>query len=325
MLPISEARRRKAPFQLTQADITKPSFLGLKNVEMPLEQIREYIDWTPFFHAWELRGSYPKIFSDPVVGVEAKKLFDEGQQLLDQIIAEKWLTARAVVGFWPANSVGDDIELYTDESRTKVLTVIHTLRQQAEKESVLPNYALADFIAPKDSGVKDYLGGFAVTAGIGTDAIVEHFRKQHDDYNAILAKALADRCAEAFAELLHQIVRKQFWGYAKDEMLENAALIDEKYQGIRPAPGYPACPDHTEKRALFDLLDAEKNAGIELTENFAMFPTAAVSGFYLANPGSKYFNVGKIGRDQVEDYAQRKGMDLATVERWLSPNLNYDI
>ncbi|HCN82082.1 MAG TPA: methionine synthase, partial [Sphingobacteriaceae bacterium] len=260
---------------------------------------------------------------DKVVGVEAKKLFDDAQALLKKIVSEKLLKAKGVIGFWPANAVGDDIELYTDESRKTVLTTIHTLRQQAEKAKGEPYYALSDFVAPKDTGIPDYWGGFAVTTGLGCDELVAKFEKDHDDYNSIMTKAIADRLAEAFAERMHELVRKDYWGYAKDEVLSNEDLIKEEYKGIRPAPGYPACPDHTEKATLFSLLDAEKATGIFLTENFAMYPTAAVSGFYFAHPQSRYFGLGKIEKDQVEEYAKRKNLTLEEVERWLSPNLSY--
>ncbi|MDD5331182.1 MAG: vitamin B12 dependent-methionine synthase activation domain-containing protein, partial [Sulfuricella sp.] len=302
-----------------------PTCSGLKSfVDYPLAEIAERIDWTPFFLSWELHGRYPKILDDEVVGEEAKKLFADAQAMLRRIIDEKWLEARAVIGLFPANSIGDDVEIYTDESRSQVAMTYHTLRQQGEKPQGKPNLALADFVAPRASGVKDYLGAFAVTTGIGIDARVAEFEKNHDDYSAIMLKALADRLAEAFTELLHQRVRREFWGYAKAEALSNDELIAEKYCGIRPAQGYPACPEHTEKGALFDLLQAPANAGITLTESYAMLPTAAVSGFYLAHPESTYFSVGKIGRDQVEDYARRKGMALAEAEKWLAPVLGYE-
>jgi len=321
---IDEARSSRLQINLNGSIPPKPTFTGTKVFEsFPLEELVPYIDWSPFFHTWELRGSYPKIFDDKYVGVEAKKLFDDAQVLLKRIINEKLLKANAVIGFWPANSVGDDIELYTDESRKEVLTTIHTLRQQAEKVKGEPYYALSDFIAPKDSGVRDYWGGFAVTSGIGCDELVAEFEKDHDDYNSIMAKALADRLAEAFAEKMHELVRREYWGYAKDEALTNQELIKEQYQGIRPAPGYPACPDHTEKLTLFGLLKAEENTGIQLTESMAMTPTAAVSGFYFAHPQARYFGLGRISKDQIEDYAKRKNMPLEDVERWMGPNLNY--
>ena len=321
---IDNARDSKFQINLNGMMPPKPTFTGTKVFEaFPLEELVPYIDWTPFFHTWELRGSYPKIFDDKFVGVEAKKLYDDAQVLLKRIVKEKLLQANAVIGFWPANSVGDDIELYTDESRQQKLTTIYTLRQQAEKVKGEPYYALSDFIAPKDCGIADYWGGFAVTAGIGCDELVAEFERDYDDYNSIMAKALADRLAEAFAEKMHELVRKDYWGYAKTEQLDTDKLIKEEYQGIRPAPGYPACPDHTEKTTLFELLKAEDNAHMHLTESLAMTPAASVSGFYFAHPQSRYFGLGKISKDQVEDYAIRKNMDLETVERWLGPNLNY--
>jgi 5-methyltetrahydrofolate--homocysteine methyltransferase len=321
---IEEARAGKFQISLDGDVAPKPAFTGTKVFEnFPLEELLPYIDWTPFFHTWELRGSYPKIFDDKFVGVEAKKLFNDAQVLMKRIVDEKLFTAKGVIGFWPANAVGDDIELYTDESRTTVLNRIHTLRQQAEKVKNDPYYALSDFIAPKESGVPDYFGGFAVTTGLGCDELVAEFEADHDDYNSIMAKALADRLAEAFAEKMHELVRKEYWGYAKGEQLSNADLIKEEYQGIRPAPGYPACPDHTEKTTLFELLKAEDNANMHLTESLAMLPAASVSGFYFAHPQARYFGLGKISKDQVEDYAIRKQMPLEDVERWLGPNINY--
>ncbi|MBU1689985.1 MAG: methionine synthase [Gammaproteobacteria bacterium] len=301
-----------------------PTFIGLKEFnDYPLAEIAERIDWTPFFMAWELHGRYPKILTDVVVGEEATKLFADAKAMLKRIIDEKWLEARAVIGLFPANSIGDDIEIYTDESRSQVAMTYHTLRQQAVKSPGKPNLALADFVAPKAAGTKDYLGGFAVTAGIGIDEHVSAFEKNHDDYSAIMLKALADRLAEAFAELMHERVRREFWGYAKDEALSNEDMIAEKYRGIRPAQGYPACPEHSEKGPLFELLQAPEKAGITITESFAMLPTAAVSGFYFAHSDSTYFALGKISRDQVEDYARRKGWDMATAEKWLAPVLGY--
>jgi 5-methyltetrahydrofolate--homocysteine methyltransferase len=298
----------------------KPAFLGRKVIEdFPLEELVPYIDWTPFFHTWELRGSYPKIFDDKVVGDEAKKLYNDAQVLLNRIVQEKLLTAKAVIGFWPANAIGDDIRLDVEGQPV----TIHTLRQQGEKVAGEPYYALSDFIAPKESGKADYFGGFALTAGLGCDELVAEFEQNHDDYNSIMAKALADRLAEAFAEKLHELVRTEYWGYAAGEHLSNQELIKEQYVGIRPAPGYPACPDHTEKETLFALLDAEKQIGLKLTESYAMYPTAAVSGFYFAHPQSRYFGLGKITKDQVAEYAERKGMSLEDTERWLGPNLAY--
>jgi 5-methyltetrahydrofolate--homocysteine methyltransferase len=321
---IDEARKSKFQISLDGDVAPKPTFTGTKVFEnYPLEELLPYIDWTPFFHTWELRGSYPKIFADKFVGDEAKKLYDDAQVLLKKIVDEKLLQANGVIGFWPASSVGDDIELYTDESRKTLLTRIHTLRQQAEKVKGDPYYALSDFIATKESGVPDYFGGFAVTTGLGCDELVAKFEKDYDDYNSIMAKALADRLAEAFAEKMHELVRKEYWGYSKGEQLSTDDLIKEEYQGIRPAPGYPACPDHTEKTTLFELLKAEDNAHMHLTESLAMTPAASVSGFYFAHPQARYFGLGKISKDQVEDYAVRKNMPLEEVERWLGPNINY--
>ncbi|SIR29884.1 methionine synthase (B12-dependent) [Shewanella morhuae] len=292
--------------------------------DYPLEDLVERIDWTPFFRSWELHGHYPEILTDKVVGIEAQKLFADGQAMLKQIIDEKWLTAKAVIGLFPANTVNhDDIELYTDESRTTLEMTTHHLRMQLERVGN-DNFCLADFVAPKDSGVADYMGGFAVTTGHGIDEHVARFEANHDDYNAIMLKCLADRLAEAFAERMHERVRKEFWGYAADEQLSNEALIREKYKGIRPAPGYPACPDHTEKGLLWDLLKPDETINLNITESYAMFPTAAVSGWYFAHPKSRYFGVTNIGRDQVEDYAIRKGMSIEETERWLSPILDYD-
>jgi 5-methyltetrahydrofolate--homocysteine methyltransferase len=332
---LQEARENKFKIDF-QPNLPVPEFTGTKVFDnYPLEELVPYIDWTPFFHTWELRGSYPKIFDDKNVGDEAKKLFDDAQTLLKRILDEKLLTARGVIGFWPANAVEDDIVLdvkgtmengMEDPSSVSHLPstiTIHTLRQQAEKVDGQPYYALSDFIAPKESGIQDYFGGFAVTTGIGIDELVNEFEANHDDYNSIMAKALADRLAEAFAERMHERVRKEYWGYAKDESLSNQELIKEEYAGIRPAPGYPACPEHTEKGTLFALLDAENKIGLRLTESYAMYPTAAVSGFYFAHPDSRYFGLGKITKDQIEDYAIRKDMPVEEVERWLSPNLAY--
>lgn len=324
VLPIVKARANRFVSDWATLDIPTPSFLGVRTISaQSLEELVPFIDWSPFFHTWELRGRYPTIFDDVTVGPKAKELYDDARRLLDEVIEKKLLTAKGVYGFFAAASMGDDIELYGDGARTKRLLTLHTLRQQSEKPEGQPNLALADYIAPRESGRTDHLGVFAVTAGIGLDELCQRFDKDHDDYNSIMAKALADRLAEAFAEFLHKRVREE-WGYGRQEALSVEDLIREKYRGIRPAPGYPACPDHTEKRLLFDLLQAEQQASITLTESFAMLPSAAVSGFYFAHPEAKYFAVGKIGKDQVEDYARRKGMDLRTVERWLSPNLNYE-
>jgi 5-methyltetrahydrofolate--homocysteine methyltransferase len=322
---IAEARKNRLAIDWSTTAPPRPCFTGVQVLEdYPLEELVPLIDWTPFFQTWELAGHYPAILTDPVVGPAATNLFRDARQLLDRIIRDRLLRARAVFGFFPANSAGDDIELYAGSDRTAPVAVIHTIRQQMIKPPGRANLALADFVAPRDTGLDDYVGAFAVTAGEGIDTLVARFEAEHDDYSAILTKALADRLAEAFAERLHQRVRKEFWGYAPDEALDNEGLIKERFQGIRPAPGYPACPDHTEKRILFDLLQAEKRAGITLTESFAMLPTASVSGYYFWHPQSQYFGVGKIERDQVEDYARRKGMDVATVERWLATNLNYE-
>ncbi|MES2378490.1 MAG: methionine synthase [Bacteroidota bacterium] len=320
---LEQARADKFQIDLEKV-APKPAFTGTKVFEAyPLADLVPYIDWTPFFHTWELRGSYPKIFDDKFVGVEAKKLFDDAQKLLKEIVDNNLLQANGVIGFWPANAVGDDIELYTDETRTQQLTRIHTLRQQSEKVKGEPYYALADFVAPKESGVADYFGGFAVTTGIGCDELVAKYEADYDDYNSIMAKAIADRLAEAFAEKMHELVRKEYWGYSASEQLTVEELVKEEYQGIRPAPGYPACPEHTEKTTLFDLLKAEDNAKMHLTESLAMTPAASVSGFYFAHPQSRYFGLNKISKDQIEDYAVRKNMSVETVERWLGPNLNY--
>lgn len=301
-----------------------PSELGIRVFEdYDLQDIVPYIDWTPFFHTWELRGSYPKIFDDGAKGVEARKLFDDAQTMLNQIISERWLQARAVLGFFAANAVDDDVEVYEDATRQETISTFHFLRQQKKKPSGKPNYCLADFIAPKQSGTQDHIGFFAVTAGVGIDKKIAEFEADHDDYQSILLKALADRLAEAFAELMHQRVRKEFWGYDHEETLDKSALIKEQYKGIRPAPGYPACPEHTEKGLLWDVINVENNSGITITESFAMLPTASVSGIYFAHPQSRYFAVGKINRDQLEDYAKRKGMSVQEAEKWLAPNLDF--
>lgn len=324
-ISLDKARENKLKVNWQKAQIKKPNKLGITVFNnLSLENLREYIDWTPFFMTWELKGKYPTIFEDKSVGSEAKKLFDDANKLLDKIISEKLLTANGVIGLFPANSIGfDDIEVYTDESRKGVKRVLHTIRQQIEKSIDQPNIALADFIAPKETGVEDYVGMFAVTAGIGIEKLVALFEKDHDDYNSIMTKAIADRLAEAFAEYLHEIVRKEYWGYAKDEILSSEEIIKENYIGIRPAPGYPAQPDHTEKPIIFSILDVEKNIGIKLTESMAMYPAASVSGLYFSHPEAKYFSVGKIEKDQVLDYHRRKGISVEEIEKWLSPILNY--
>ena len=323
--PIAQARQHGLKTDWSAYVPPVPKLIGLRAFkDYPLGEIAKVIDWTPFFQTWELAGRYPKILQDKVVGEAARNLFDDAQEMLARIISGKWLGAAAVIGLFPANSVGDDVEVYTDESRGRLAATFHFLRQQMVKPQDKPNLCLADMVAPKDSGARDYIGAFAVTAGVGIDERVAAYEAKHDDYNAILLKALADRLAEAFAELMHQRVRREFWGYAAEEALGVDDLIDEKYRGIRPAPGYPACPEHTEKGLLFDLLGAPQAAGITLTESFAMLPTAAVSGFYFSHPQSQYFAVAKIDRDQVEDYARRKGMSLPEAERWLAPNLSYE-
>jgi len=322
---IAKARRQAPDIDWRSYVATRPSFLGLKTFDQyDLSELAERIDWTPFFRTWELKGVYPAILEDDRYGDAARNLYADAQAMLTRIIDEKWLRARAVIGFYPANASGDDIEVYAGEERRNEPVVFHFLRQQINRTDGRFNRCLADYIAPKDSGREDYIGAFAVTAGIGIDEKLAEFKAANDDYSDILLKALADRLAEAFAERLHERVRTEFWGYAPDENFGNDELIRECYRGIRPAPGYPACPDHTEKRPLFDLLQAEDGAGITLTESFAMLPTAAVSGFYFAHPDARYFGVGKIGKDQVQDYARRKGMTLADTERWLAPNLDYD-
>jgi len=323
---LEAARANKAKIDWDNSDIGKPEFTGIKVFDdYPLEKLKEYIDWTPFFFAWELKGRYPKILTDTEKGEEATRLFKDALAMLDKIINEKWLQAKAVVGVFAANSVNDDdIEIYIDERRSEVLTTLNFLRQQTQQPPGRPNYCLSDFIAPKKSGLKDHIGAFALTTGIGIDEHVKRFEEDHDDYQAIMLKVLADRLAEAFAEAMHKQVRTEYWAYAKDENLDNAALIAEEYKGIRPAPGYPACPDHTEKAKLWELIRPDKNADITITESFAMLPAAAVSGWYFSNPEAKYYAVAKINSDQVANYAKRKGMTLAEAERWLSPNLGYD-
>ena len=319
---LEDARRNK--FNWGRYEPVKPSFLGIKVLEhFPLETLAGYIDWTPFFQTWEMAGSYPKILNDEVVGVEARQLFEEAQVMLKKIINEKWLTARAVVGFFPANSDGDDVVVYTDDTRKTKLETLQHLRQQNIKAPGRPNYCLSDFIAPKASGKADYIGAFAVTTGIGIEEKLQQFEQDHDDYSSIMLKALADRLAEAFAEYMHQVVRKNYWGYAEEETYNPEQLINEAYQGIRPAPGYPACPDHTEKGKLFDLLKVTENTGIELTESYAMYPASAVSGWYFSHPESQYFNVGKIDKDQLQDYAKRKNIAKEVAERWLAAHLHH--
>ena len=318
------ARQRRTPIEWRAEDLPAPVFTGVRVLDnFPLATLREFIDWTPFFHTWELKGVYPRIFDHPEQGAQARLIFTEANALLDRIIAEKLITARGVYGFFPANAVGDDVELYADETRGQALSRLHFLRQQANREGSEPCRSLSDFIAPKETGLPDHIGAFAVTSGIGLKELCDGFRAAHDDYNAIMAEALADRLAEAFAECLHKRVRDE-WGYGRAESLSIDDLIHEKYRGIRPAAGYPACPDHTEKGSLWRLLDVQSKTGMMITESFAMWPGSSVSGLYFAHPESRYFSLGKIGRDQVVDYAERKGMSVAEVERWLGPNLNYD-
>jgi 5-methyltetrahydrofolate--homocysteine methyltransferase len=323
---LEEAQANRAKIEWEGYVPPTPNVLGIKAFDnYPLQEIQPYIDWTPFFHSWQMKASYPRILSDPEKGREARKLFEDAQALLNRIVAEKWVRARAVVGFFPANTLpNDDVEVYADESRREVLTTLQFLRQQKAKPPGRPNRSLADFVAPKETGLEDYVGFFAVTAGLGAEEAARRFEEEHDDYNAIMVKALADRLAEALAERMHERVRKELWGYAPDERLESEVLIREEYRGIRPAPGYPACPEHTEKRTLWELLDVENNAGIKLTESCAMSPPSAVSGYYFSHPDSTYFGVAEIGRDQASDYAKRKGMTLEEAEKWLAPNLGYD-
>jgi 5-methyltetrahydrofolate--homocysteine methyltransferase len=333
LLPIAEARRRRPPIVWRAEDVAQPEFTGIRTLatdgpeaNLRLAELVPYIDWSPFFHTWELRGRYPAILDNP----EARKLYEDARRLLEEIVAGNLLTARGVYGFFPANAVGDDVELYLDESRTAVRATFHFLRQQMEKPAGEFNACLADFVAPRDlegpagARLRDYLGAFAVSAGFGVEELCRRYEAGHDDYSSIMIKALADRLAEAFAEFLHLRVRRE-WGYGREENLSPEDLIRERYRGIRPAAGYPACPDHSEKLTLWSLLEVERRTGIRLTESCAMWPGASVSGLYFGHPESHYFGVGKVDRDQVLDYQRRKGMDLAAVERWLGPCLNYDL
>ncbi|MGO8937444.1 MAG: methionine synthase [Mycobacterium sp.] len=326
MLTLEKARANRTPIEWDGYTPPVPAQgLGVREFEdYDIAELREYIDWQPFFNAWEMKGRFPDILNNPVSGETARKLYDDAQEMLDTLIKEKWLTANGVIGFFPANAVGDDIEVYTDETRTEVLTTLHNLRQQGEHRGGIPNRSLGDYIAPKDTGLADYVGAFAVTTGLGSQDKIAEFKAANDDYNAILLESIADRLAEAFAERMHQRVRKEFWGFQPDEQLDNEALIDEKYVGIRPAPGYPACPEHTEKATLWELMDVKERTGIELTESMAMWPGAAVSGWYFSHPQSQYFVVGRMAQDQVADYAKRKGWTLQEAERWLGPNLGYN-
>jgi len=325
LIKIQDARRNRFLLDWNIEKIFTPKFTGVRKItNIDLNLLRDYIDWTPFFQTWELKGKYPEILTNKTYGIEAKKVFDDANRLIDMIIEEKLISANGVCGIFPANSAGDDIEVYTSPGREGLLAELHTIRQQQQKSGTAPNLALSDFIAPKDSGRNDYIGAFAVTSGIGVDELAARYEAAHDDYNSIMIKSVADRFAEAFAEYLHELVRKEIWGYAEDENLSSEELIREKYTGIRPAPGYPAQPDHTEKPIIFELLHVEENTGITLTENLAMHPAASVSGLYFASPHAKYFTTGKIGKDQVVDYAKRKGLSLEETERWLRPTLGYD-
>jgi 5-methyltetrahydrofolate--homocysteine methyltransferase len=324
---LAQARANRLKLDWANYAPPRPSFFGTKSFRnYPLKTLLPYIDWTPFFSAWEIKGSFPGVLKDSRYGEAASALFADTQAMLNQLVEENWLVASGIIGFWPANAVGDDIRLYADEAGREALATLYTLRQQIARDNNnnRANTALADFVAPAEAGMLDYVGGFAVTAGIGEEAIAERFARANDDYSRIMVKALADRLAEAFAEHLHARVRREFWGYAPDEELTPEQLIAEKYRGVRPAPGYPAQPDHTEKATLFRLLDAERQTGVRLTESFAMQPAAAVSGLYFAHPGSHYFGIGKIDRDQIEDYALRKGWPVEEAERWLAAILNYD-
>jgi 5-methyltetrahydrofolate--homocysteine methyltransferase len=324
LLGVDEARRRRVGIDWAHYTPPTPRVQGVTPFDNhTLDTLVTYIDWTPFFKTWELAGSFPKIFDDPKIGEHAKQLYADAQSLLDRIVRDGLLHPRAVVGIFPANACGDDVALYTNGGN-EVTAVVHGLRQQMAKPPGRPNACLADFVAPGNTGHRDFLGAFVVTSGEGVAQLCREFEAAHDDYNSIMAKALADRLAEAYAEYVHKLVRTDLWAYASDESLENDALIKEAYQGIRPAPGYPSCPDHTEKRILFEVLDATTHTGVQLTESYAMTPASSVSGWYFAHPQAYYFGLGKIGRDQVEDYAARKNMPLRDIERWLAPNLAYD-
>jgi 5-methyltetrahydrofolate--homocysteine methyltransferase len=324
LLPITAARMNRLKTHWAEVEIPKPEFVGVRTIfPQPLAELIPFVDWSPFFHAWDLRGRFPHLLEDAVVGKAAQELWADLQPVMQDLLSNQWTEARGVYGFFPANSIGDDVEVYADETRTSVLARLHFLRQQTEQSAGRPNLCLADFVAPKDSGRIDYIGAFAVTAGHGADEMAARWRADGDDHRAIMAQALADRCAEAFAEMLHKRVRNE-WGYGKSENLTNEDLIAERYRGIRPAPGYPACPDHTEKQAIWDLLAVEGLIGMRLTESFAMFPGASVSGLYFAHPEARYFPVTKLDRDQIEDYASRKGQTVEETERWLAPYLNYE-
>ncbi|MHA7833987.1 MAG: vitamin B12 dependent-methionine synthase activation domain-containing protein, partial [Algiphilus sp.] len=339
LLPIDKARANRSVPEWSDFEPPQPQMIAeqlKKNADAtpeyvkvfndyPLAELREAIDWGPFFAAWEIKGRFPDVLNNPSTGETARKLYEEANEMLDKMIEEQWIQANGVVGLFPANQVdSDDIAIYTDESRQTERARLHCLRQQSQHRDGVPNRSLSDYVAPAETGLKDYVGAFAVTAGLGSSEKAEEFKKANDDYSAILLESLADRLAEAFAERMHERVRKEFWGYVPDEALDNDALIKEKYQGIRPAPGYPACPEHTEKQGIWELLDVENNTGMKLTESMAMWPGAAVSGLYFAHPESRYFVVGRINRDQVADYAKRKGWEQSEAERWLAPNLAYE-
>jgi 5-methyltetrahydrofolate--homocysteine methyltransferase len=324
-LTLAEARANRFRCDWSSYRPPVPRMTGVRVFEdVPLEELVRYIDWMPFFNAWEFAGKFPDVLTDPVVGEAASNLYADARRTLKELIAGRWTRASAVIGFFPANSVDEDIEVYADESRSQVIHRLHHLRQQKAKPAGQPHYSLADFVAPRDSGVSDWIGAFAVTAGLGLEDRIRELEARHDDYASIMVKALADRLAEALAERMHERVRREFWGYAPEERFINDQLVQEAYRGIRPAPGYPACPDHVEKATLWRMLDVEKNAGIRLTESYAMYPTAAVSGWYFSHPDAKYFQVGRIGADQVADYARRKGESVAEVERWLAPIVDYE-
>ncbi len=324
LVPLSEARKRRVEIQWQGYQPTRPHLDGVKHFDhYPIEELVKYIDWTPFFMAWEMPGRYPDILQSKHLATQARKLLDDAHALLKRICREKLLVARAVIGFFPANAVGDDVELYSDYDRHERLAMVHFLRQQKEREAGRFDACLSDFVAPRETGIPDYMGGFAVSTGFGAAELAREFENDHDDYNSIMVKALADRLAEALAERMHELVRREYWGHSPDERLSSADLIKENYVGIRPAPGYPACPDHTEKRTLFDLLGVEQKIGITLTESFAMYPAASVSGWYFSHPQSYYFAVGRIDRDQVQDYAKRRNLPIEEIERWLRPNLGY--
>jgi 5-methyltetrahydrofolate--homocysteine methyltransferase len=323
-VPLATARERRTPIEWRAEDLPTPEFTGVRVLDnFPLATLRDFIDWSPLFHAWGLKGVYPRILEHETQGEQARQLFADANTLLDRMIEKNLITARGVYGFFPANAVGDDVELYTDTTRKETLDRFHFLRQQANREGSEPCRSLADFIAPRETGLPDHIGAFAVTSGIGLKELCDKYRAENDDYNAIMAEAVGDRLAEAFAECLHKRVRDE-WGYGREENLNNEDFIAEKYRGIRPAPGYPACPDHTEKGTIWRLLDVQANTGMQITESFAMWPGSSVSGLYFAHPQSRYFSLGKIDRDQVLDYHERKGMTVAEVERWLGQSLNYD-